>query len=705
MIIQWKADGTAKILAAPAVRGRVLASVAAAAPVAAAVAAAEVKTLNDIANDADREAYSKAYKMIGRLMAGTNRSKGMPWPKALAKVQQETGWTVRRTTAFKSKRARGKVVPTPQGRPLYMGEEAEKTMVRSVQALRSMRLPARKHIVINMATNMVKSAGLGMALDETAGKVPDHWFYRFKNRHADLFDFSSTRGLEDVRAKWLTSGNALTHYQLLADQFIRAGIALEAEGAERLAGVVNGETIEFVSEKDKARIVSFDECRSTLDTYEDEASGKQLEVKGGTCDTELVRGLGNVTVVCGSRGDGKALPPLVIFPRKTMGSLSDSSTWNAELWRAFARDSPVSEIIVGGKRMPAQIIGNKSGGMTHDLGAVYLREIIAPCVPGRTKEKPGIVICDGHGSHLTLEMLQAAVELNFIILLRPPHTTSRLQGEDTKHGFGTFQSNFRTEKTEVQVARALTGGGPLCTIDYMRVMKVAYERAFTRENCRKSWDKIGVIPFTRRVYWELAAEERHRAELKAKSEKMGSAEVVEKLQEMDAKSIVAAGEAARAAAAAAAAHSDSGDDDGDSDGNGSDSDGPVEKQLTSTLAWKKPANARANVKRMEKRARQLEAAANKRKRKEEEKEKAARKAKRQNTTEGQRVQAELLAAEAWVPAFNLLTISAMTALGMSLGMKKVPKSPKSAVADAVKPIVQEWMDARPPTRAGTVNDQ
>ena len=108
---------------------------------------------------------------------------------------------------------------------------------------------------------------------------------------------------------------------------------------------------------------------------------------------------------------------------------------------------------------------------------------------------------------------------------------------------------------------------------------------------------------------------------------------------------------------------------------------------------------------MEKRARQLEAAANKRKRKEEEKEKAARKAKRQNTTEGQRVQAELLAAEAWVPAFNLLTISAMTALGMSLGMKKVPKSPKSAVADAVKPIVQEWMDARPPTRAGTVNDQ
>ena len=69
--------------------------------------------------------------------------------------------------------------------------------------------------------------------------------------------------------------------------------------------------------------------------------------------------------------------------------------------------------------------------------------------------------------------------------LRPPHTTSRLQGEDTKQGFGTFQETFRAEREDVLVQRALVGE-TLSVADYMRVMRVAYDRAFNRSNCRKS---------------------------------------------------------------------------------------------------------------------------------------------------------------------------------------------------------------------------
>ena len=82
--------------------------------------------------------------------------------------------------------------------------------------------------------------------------------------------------------------------------------------------------LDYVSEAEKARIVSFDECSSTLDTYKDPASGKQMECKGGNGDTVESRALGNVTVVCGSRGDGQPLPPLAIFPKLTMGTLGDS---------------------------------------------------------------------------------------------------------------------------------------------------------------------------------------------------------------------------------------------------------------------------------------------------------------------------------------------------------------------------------------------
>ena len=35
-------------------------------------------------------------------------------------------------------------------------------------------------------------------------------------------------------------------------------------------------------------------------------------------EVKEIRGNGNVTVVCGSRGDGFALPPMCIFPRATI---------------------------------------------------------------------------------------------------------------------------------------------------------------------------------------------------------------------------------------------------------------------------------------------------------------------------------------------------------------------------------------------------
>ena len=169
------------------------------------------------------------------------------------------------------------------------------------------------------------------------------------------------------------------------------------------------------------------------------------------------------------------------------------------------------------------------------------------------------------------------------------------------------------------------------------------------------------------------------------------------LQEMTAKSLV---EARKTAGGCDGDDGSSCDGDGDSDGDDS-SGSDIEKALTSTMAWTKPLTAEENLKKLEKRDRQLKKVATKRKRKQEEKEKEVRKARRQNMSEGQGVQATLLSAECWVSAFEKLTIPALTALGTSLGIEKVPKTPKSAVADAVKPAVQEWMDSRRATRAGT----
>jgi hypothetical protein len=41
--------------------------------------------------------------------------------------------------------------------------------------------------------------------------------------------------------------------------------------------------------------------------------------------------------------------------------------------------------------------------------------------------KPIVLMYDGHGSHVTLEMIDAALAHNVILFCLPPHTTHRLQ--------------------------------------------------------------------------------------------------------------------------------------------------------------------------------------------------------------------------------------------------------------------------------------
>ena len=119
------------------------------------------------------------------------------------------------------------------------------------------------------------------------------------------------------------------------------------------------------------------------------------------------------------------------------------------------------------------------------------------------------------------------------------------------------------------------------------------------------------------------------------------------------------------------------------------------------MAWTKPLTAEENLKKLEKRDRQLKKFAAKRKRKQEEKEKEVQEARRQNMPGGQGVQAALLPAGCWLPVFEKLTIPALAALCTSLGIEKVPKTPKSAVAEAVKPAVQGWVGSCMAPRAET----
>ena len=137
-----------------------------------------------------------------------------------------------------------------------------------------------------------------------------------------------------------------------------------------------------------------------------------------------------------------------------------------------------------------------------------------------------MMICDGHGSHLSREFLQLCLDRGVILILRPPHTSHVSQGEDVVNFFNfkgaarekTLQASQKKYRLLPPYNDPLAWGGnqaketaQLGNSDLMFCVREPWEHAFSREKCKKAWDTTGLNPFTQRVYWELKEQEERSA--------------------------------------------------------------------------------------------------------------------------------------------------------------------------------------------------
>ena len=103
---------------------------------------------------------------------------------------------------------------------------------------------------------------------------------------------------------------------------------------------------------------------------------------------------------------------------------------------------------------------------------------------------------DGHGSHFTLDLLMHCRAVGLHIVLRPPHTTHILQGEDVEH-FAVFKPRYQQNKLMMMTRRIFGGKPSLTPGQSLQCAKEPWEKAFDLEHSLKAWAKIGVSPFTR----------------------------------------------------------------------------------------------------------------------------------------------------------------------------------------------------------------
>ena len=393
--------------------------------------------------------------------------------------------------------------PGKGGAQLIVPQEVEHKLESMCLALRELNLPIFRFMIMNYVNTLI--AGTSLAEQLVGKEVRRHWYYNWLGRCQRLTT-GNIRPLEITRAQWATPENVKKHYDMLAVLMVELNIAVPNPAYDPT--VENSEVVKIAKPE---RIFSMDETRLTNDTTEKSKAKANRSLVGRYGDQReclVNKGGGDGTGIGGSSADGRDLPAFFIFSKNIIHAGEQDNDVKEDVRPLCRRMDPSDP----GKPLPCRFWANAKGGVTGDLGIRYIRGCLEPCLPDLSPDNPALLIMDGHGSHFTLELLDYCKQVGLHVLLRPPHTTHILQGEDVQH-FAVFKPEYHQAKLRAIASKVAGGVYRLSVNDLLRCAKEPWEHAFDLSNLLKAWDKIGVSPFTRRVYWDLMRAQSKREEI------------------------------------------------------------------------------------------------------------------------------------------------------------------------------------------------
>lgn len=311
---------------------------------------------------------------------------------------------------------KGEVIPPEKPGGVFVPWELELRVAAVVRILRQRRLPVFPCDIIAWAGDVVRDTPYAASFKN--GNVSKGWYQRFLKRHG--FVTGTERPLEMTRAQWLTEENLEEYYKVAADILVQAGVAVRNPDYD--PAVPRSQPVNIIHPE---RIFSFDETRMELDSTKGGKRKSDHIVRDGHEDRGeglVTKSSATATAACGRTGTGEALPPYIVF--------SSGSTFSA----GWTRTGLQTE--VNGKSLQWRFNHNDKGSLNEDGVVDYVESVLkkaAHMVKPRS-ETPGqqaVVICDGVGTHLGLEVIESCIAHGIEIALRVPNLSFRLQGEDT----------------------------------------------------------------------------------------------------------------------------------------------------------------------------------------------------------------------------------------------------------------------------------
>jgi hypothetical protein len=174
-----------------------------------------------------------------------------------------------------------------------------------------------------------------------------------------------------------------------------------------------------------------------------------------------------VTAIECISANGRSLLPMIIWPAAT--HRSNWTTFPTPGWHYAC---------------------SESGYTDSKISLEWLKRVFDPQTKGQANHKPRVLICDGFGTHETLEVLEFCFENNIILCRLPSHTSHKLQPCDVGV-FAPLKAAYRDEADRLFRGGVNTVGKEHFTSLY----SPAREKAFTNRNIIAAWAASGLFPF------------------------------------------------------------------------------------------------------------------------------------------------------------------------------------------------------------------
>ncbi len=202
-----------------------------------------------------------------------------------------------------------------------------------------------------------------------------------------------------------------------------------------------------------------------------------------------------VTAIKCISAKGRSLLPMIIWP----------ATTHRSNWTAFPTPG-------------WHYACSESGYTNSKISLEWLKRVFDPQTRDQANKKPRVLICDGFGTHETLEALEFCFENNIILCRLPSHTSHKLQPCDVGV-FAPLKAAYRDEANRMLRGGANTIGKQHFTSLY----SPARERAFTERNITAAWAACGLFPFNpERVLRVTPKPPAQASSLRADGTKVGS---------------------------------------------------------------------------------------------------------------------------------------------------------------------------------------